>query len=234
MPVWVGRPTDPMEQLGDCYSYSCPGIKNTSVRVPAGAKADPGSDGHMVIYDPNKQTAYDLYRARRSGGRWVGASAASVNVRSGKGGTGKRNGANAAHTALLAGLIRPQEIKRGRINHAIGVTIPGIGPGAPRCPADYNVPTTNTRNAPPEGTHFQLSKRANISGLPRTQKIVAKALQRYGMIVVDNGGTIAFRGENPIGKASDAWAAVGFPSGNSISLSGLPFDHLRVVRQPTC
>lgn len=234
VPVWVGRQGDPVERLGDCYRYSCPGIKDSLLRVPSAAKADPGSDGHMVLYDNNTATAYDLYDAVRQNGKWYGASAAAVDVKRGSGSTGTRNGATASHTALLAGLIRPIEIARGRIRHALAVTVPGIGPGKPRCPAQANVPTTDSTDAPPEGTRYVMNRNADLTGLSRTQKIIARALQRYGMIVTDNGGTVAFRGLNPIGKADDGWAAVGFSSGDSMSLAGLPMNDIRVVVQPTC
>jgi len=133
--------------------------------------------------------------------------------------------------------VRPSEIRRGRISHAIAVTIPGIGHGAPRCPARANVPTTSDPDAPPEGTWFQIDPSVDIAALklPRLQRIIATALQRYGMIVNDNGGKVAFRGENFVGKQVDEWARLGYARhSDEVVLKGVPLAKLRVIAQPKC
>lgn len=236
VPVWVGSSKDPVMKITACRSYPCRNVAGTRLRVPRGAKADLGTDGHMVLVDQRREIAYDLFKAQKNGNTWSGAGGGRTRYRTSRSATGRRSGATAAHSALLAGLIRPQEIRRGRIDHALQATIPGIGSGEPRCPAVANVPTTDDPDAPPEGTRFQLSPSVNVGELevPRIVRVIARALQRYGMIVVDNGGQIAFRGENPIGKKPDPWAALGYDNASSISLAGLPLDELRVIEQKTC
>lgn len=236
VPIWVGRRGDRKVTLGACYRYRCPGVGGARVQLPRGARPDPGSDRHMVIVDARRQVAYDLFDARFENGRWAGAGGARVHLRKGDGSTGRAGGATAAHTALLAGLVRPVEIRRGRIDHALAVTIPGIGRGAPRCPARANVPTTSREDAPPEGTRFQLDPSLNLDalGLTRVELVVARALQRYGMIVVDNGGQVAFRGENYVGKSIDGWERIGLGRGDSISLGEIPLYRVRVISGRRC
>jgi hypothetical protein len=235
VPVWVGGPTDPVARIGKCRDYPCPDAAGARVRVPKGARPDPGSDGHIVLIDADAGLSYELFRAKRSGDKWTGAGGARVDYRDGDGGTGPVEGAVAAHTSLLAGLIRPDEIRRGHIDHALQMTLPGIGTGAPRCPADYSVDTVTDADAPPEGIVYQLDPAFDVesSGLSRIAKIVARALQRYGAVVVDNGGQIAFRAENFVGKSSDPWRKLGVDD-DTISLAGLPLDKMRVIASPVC
>ena len=236
VPVWVGGPGDPMMRIGPCRSYPCPQADGAKVPVPESAKPDPGTDGHMVIIDERHNLEYDLFKAERDGNTWTGAGGAVVNYEKGDGGTGPIEGATAGHIALLAGLIRPQEVKRGRIDHALQMSLPGIGTGPPRCPAEYSVDTVDDAQAPSEGTLYQLDPTLDVDAakLPRITKIVARALQKYGAIVVDHGGQIAFRGENFVGKRVDPWEKLGFGDENSISLKGVPLDRMRVIAQPVC
>lgn len=235
--VWVGSGRDPLRRIGACTSYPCPGVADRRIRVPRGARPDPGSDGHIVFVDRRRGTSIELFKARYSRGVWRGAGGGRFDLRRGDGAalTGS-SGATAAKLSLLAGLIRPSEIRSGRIKHAIGVTIPGIGRGRPRCPARANVSTSSDPAAPVEGTHFQLDPRIDIDrlNLPRLQRVIAVALQRYGMIVNDNGGKIAFRGENYHGKSRDGWKALGVGGRDSAVLKGIPLERLRVLAQPDC
>lgn len=236
VPVWVGGPGDPAMRIGKCRNYPCPKAAGAELPVPEAARPDPGTDGHMVIIDERGNLAYDLFKAQRQGNTWTGAGGAKVNYKEGDGGTGPIEGATAGHLALLAGLIRPQEVKRGRIDHALQMTLPGIGTGPPRCPAQYSVDTVTDADAPPEGTLYQLDPTLDVKAakLPRVTRIVARALQKYGAIVVDNGGQIAFRGENFVGKSVDPWAKLGYRKEDAISLKGIPFDKMRVISQPLC
>ncbi len=91
----------------------------------------------------------------------------------------------------LAGLVRPCEIRSGSIPHALAFAYPypsrahvypatksdGIGPG----------------DALPEGTRLQLDPTLTSDNLRRLGcndecLTIARALQRYGMYVIDNGG----------------------------------------------
>jgi hypothetical protein len=51
------------------------------------------------------------------------------------------------------------------------------------------------------------------------------------MYLRDQGGSLAIWAENPIARGYDAWAKVGL-GGDSISLSGIPWDRFRVLSAP--
>jgi hypothetical protein len=73
--------------------------------------------------------------------------------------------------------------------------------------------------------------------IPGHAKVIARALQKYGMFLRDQGGSFAIYGENPSSRGYDAWANVGLGGLNSTSLRGLPLDRFRVIsaaNYPNC
>jgi hypothetical protein len=68
----------------------------------------------------------------------------------------------------------------------------------------------------PEGARLVLDPTANLSGLSALERVVAKALQEYGAIVVDKtgGGDLSFLAEAPETWTAygqpDQWAALGY------------------------
>jgi hypothetical protein len=50
---------------------------------------------------------------------------------------------------------------------------------------------------------------------------ICRALQRYGAILTDSGGTLAFYGESPV---TGSW-----PAGVGGSLAGIPWSRMRVI-----
>ena len=88
----------------------------------------------------------------------------------------------------------------------------------------------NDPSALPEGALVQLDPSFNVDALswPAWEKVVAKALHRYGAHVADTGGTVAVRGVADLNLGSDTWTAAGTPKGGS--LSNLPWSSFRVLQ----
>jgi hypothetical protein len=140
---------------------------------------------------------------------------------------------DAANYPLLGGLVRPEEILQGHIDHALVFGLPGVSNAGHLCPATHNDGSSSDPNALEEGTRLQLDPSVNVDALaiPAWQKTIAHALQTYGMYLRDQGGSLAIWAENPIARGYDAWAKVGL-SGDSASLAGLPWSKMRVVSAP--
>jgi hypothetical protein len=103
-------------------------------------------------------------------------------------GAGRASGA-----AQCAGMILRDEIAAGVIPHAVGVALPGVGStvAAPFRHSDGSGGTT----AIPMGSLIQYDPAANIDTLTWAQpadKIVLKAMQRYGCYVVDSSSNPSF------------------------------------------
>jgi hypothetical protein len=201
------------------------------IPIPVTARPDPSEDGHLVVYEPRTQHEWDMWRAVPA---WS-ASAGSAESMRGDGfiPDGVASG-DAANLPLLGGLIRPEEILQGHIDHALVFGIPGVGRGAAICPATHNTPTTNDPNAPHEGQRFQLDPSVAISSLPipAWEKPIARAMQVYGMYLRDSSGTLTVYAENPISRGYDAWARVGLHEITSAPLRGIPWADFRALASP--
>ncbi|MCD6416831.1 MAG: fibronectin type III domain-containing protein, partial [Planctomycetes bacterium] len=90
-----------------------------------------------------------------------------------------------------AGLIRPWEIRQGHINHALAFACKGPS-GLYVFPATRSDGQGGLRSFP-EGARLQLDPGLTDRdferwGLSAAGKVIARALQEYGMILVDGGG----------------------------------------------
>jgi hypothetical protein len=141
---------------------------------------------------------------------------------------------NAANFPLLGGIVRPEELLQGRIDHALVFAMPGVGAGAPVCPASHNAGSATDLNALREGQKVQLDPALDVDSLalPAWQKTIARAMQRYGAYLRDGSGSLVVYAENPIARGYDAWANLGFAGSNQLWLTGFPWDQLRVLDAP--
>ena len=68
--------------------------------------------------------------------------------------------------------------------------------------------------------------------IPAWEKPIARTMQNYGMYLRDQGGSFVIYAENPVARGYDAWSKAGLPSGDSVSLTGIPWAKLRVITPP--
>jgi hypothetical protein len=91
----------------------------------------------------------------------------------------------------MAGTVHPCEIAQGNIDHALAFAYQNSGPGFVRPPASKS---DGNGNGLPEGARLQLDPSIpnktirNGWGCTGHCFTIAKALQRYGMIVINNSG----------------------------------------------
>jgi hypothetical protein len=238
--VVVTRPGDPKYIWGSTLKSTTGWASSLRafgpVPIPSGAKPDPDSDGHLAVYDPVKEREWDFWQARYDTATqtwWTGGGAA-VSTATGSGIAPKTvAGANAANFPLLGGLVRPEELAAGSIEHALTFAQPSTARGYV-CPATHQTESTKDPLAFSAGTHLQLDPSTDVSALriPRWEKIVARALQKYGMYLRDTGGVLGIYAENPNNRVSDPYSALGF--GEWIHFSAaFPWARMRVLA-PTC
>jgi hypothetical protein len=130
---------------------------------------------------------------------------------------------------LLHGIITYEEIQRGYIDHALAFAYWGAKRqnhhGVFPCEASRE-DVSDREWAMVHGFRLQLDPSLDINslGLNRSGKIIARAMQEYGMIFVENAGV----GSNIVYAESlddrpESW------SGILGSLAGIPLEKLRVV-----
>lgn len=118
---------------------------------------------------------------------------------------------------LMAGLIRAEEIKAGKIDHALAFAynVPrgGIFVSPASTALDSKPGQEDNVFGLPMGARIQLDPQYDIENtlLSPGAKVVARALQEYGMILVDYAGaTTLFAEKSP--ENPDQWSGVLAPS----------------------
>jgi hypothetical protein len=116
--------------------------------------------------------------------------------------------ADAAGLPILPGLIRHDEVKAGRIGHALRFTVQRTQ-RAFVSPARHFASFSSDANLPPMGLRVRLKASFDISGFSPTAKVVLTALKEYGMFLADNGGDWFITGEANPGWNDDEVAELG-------------------------
>ena len=155
--------------------------------IPANARVESGGDRHVILHDPARCKLYELFAASPNAeGGWRAGSGAIYDLRTNKLRPRGWTSADAAGLPILAGLVRYEEVARGRIDHAIRVTAPRTR-DAYVWPARHAASDDSDPNLPPMGLRLRLKSTVDISRMPTQARVVAQAMQRYGVILADNG-----------------------------------------------
>ncbi len=206
--VYVARNSDPVATFrwNDCMGLgSDSGLIDAQlrgIRIPRGAVSPQDSDGHLTIYNTDTDTYTDLWRARKLGeGFWSVCWGGTIREASTSDGRfSERFGATATGLAMLGGMIRPEELATGEINHVLGICLPYAKPQAELSWPALRGDGKNPRglNVPAQGQRFRLPADLDIDGLKLspTARAVAKAAQKYGIIVWDTSAAVHFRAVN--------------------------------------
>ena len=190
-PTYWSTPSDPVFTVHCTRPYGRCEIEGMRLRIPDRARPAGGSDAHLTVVDQRSGWEYDLWTVS-SKPRGGGEITIGYGGRTRIDGDGLGSDATAAHFGNLAGIIRAQELRSGRIDHALFLVAdcdsgqfvyPARGRGAP---------CDDRTDAPAQGARFQLDmSNAEIRalGVPRWKRGILRAMARYGMFVGDTGGT---------------------------------------------
>jgi len=149
------------------------------------------SDRHLLIVDRDRRYLYELYNVFYDGSQWHAGSGAFFDLNA----NGRRpdgwTSADAAGLAILPGLVRYDEVfGSGEIGHAFRVTV--------RATNGYVYPASHragsTTAALPMGARLRLRAGRDLSGLTPAMQKIFRAMQRYGLIVADNGSDLYVSG----------------------------------------
>jgi len=158
--------------------------------IPAGVKIEgapkPDGDRHAILLDRDSCLLYELFALRRSGGRWTAGSGAIWSLRSNKLRPETWTSADAAGLPILPGLARYEEVRSGRIEHALRITVERTR-RAYVWPARHFASSETDPALPPMGLRLRLKASFAIDRFPPQARVVLRAVKEYGVIVADNG-----------------------------------------------
>jgi hypothetical protein len=167
-----------------------------SAHTPIEGGPDATGDRHALMVDPGTCVLYELYDARfHAGDASTAGSGAIWNLRSDRLRPAGWTSADAAGLPILPGLINYDEVRSGRIEHAIRFTAQTTSTGY-LWPARHEAGATSNPEYPPMGARFRLKGRFRLppSQCARACQVVITAMKTYGLILADNGSNWYFGG----------------------------------------
>ena len=188
-------------------------------KVPIeGGRASDG-DRHVIVVDRSRCRLYELFAAypRAGGARWEAGSGAIWNLRSNRLRPRGWTSADAAGLPILPGLARYDEVRRGRIDHALRFTAERTR-RAYVYPARHFASDLDDPDLPAMGQRLRLRAGFDISRFPRQSRVVLAALKRYGMILADNGSSWYVSGAPNRGWDNDDLHSLGRVPGSAFEV----------------
>jgi hypothetical protein len=166
--------------------------------VPANAPVEGGSsstgDRHVLVLDNGNCFLYELYNSTpNSEGSWSADSTAVWDLLGDEQRPYTWTSADAAGLPIFPGLVRYDEVAAGKIQHAFRFTLPRTS-AAFTPPASHDAATSSDPTAPPMGMRLRLKSSYDISGFDASMHVILTAMQKYGLILVDNGSALYVTG----------------------------------------
>jgi hypothetical protein len=209
----------------------------SAVPIPADAIIPPDSDAHVAVWQPATDTVWEMWRARRVGEGWEACWGGRLDHASTSIGTfAFPYGATASGWSLLAGLVTPDDLRSGTIDHALAISVGSVRAETVSWPANRTDGKSDAPNSIPAGQRLRLDPSVDVASLAVTPlgRMVATALQRYGAIVRDSSpGSVSVYAQypDPTLKAAGVDPYLAFYGGRPKyeQLDGIPWDRLVVL-----
>ena len=165
------------------------------IPLDAPVEGGPGASGdrHVLVVRSGTCELFELYRAFRAGAGWQADSGARFDLASNALRPLGWTSADAAGLPILPGLVRYDEVAQGSIDHAIRVTFSRTR-NAYILPATHFASSRSDPTLPPMGLRLRLKASFDLESLSGQARVIAEAMQRYGLIVADNGSNWFFQG----------------------------------------
>ncbi len=211
------------------------------VPIPDNATPDPETDHHMAIVDWKRMMVWDMwYTEKQPDGSWASFTG-MVYPLDGPGvfnredfdaKTGEsihfHGPGRAAGVPIIAGLIMYDEVQAGEIRHKLSFATRFNALQEFVFPAAWT--DGRTKGGIPEGAVIQLDPNLDLEqfDLLPGEKVVARALQKYGMVNVDNAGGSPIYAEGLYGHPDKSWDGVLREWDGGIN--DIPLDHYRVLK----
>lgn len=151
-------------------------------------------DKHAIVVDRSRCRLYETWNTRVRHGRWRAGSGAVWSLSSNRLRPDGWTSADAAGLPILPGLLRWNEVKAGRVDHAIRFTT-DVTSRHHLWPARHDAGSTDSWAYPPMGARFRLRASFDAGGFSARARAVITAMKTYGLVLADNGSPWFFTGE---------------------------------------
>ena len=212
-----------------------------AVPIPEHALPDPEEDAHLAVVDWNRMLAWDMWGLRkRPDGSWESNTGMKYRL-DGEGvfrtedfeiidgeSIHFHGPSRASGVPAIAGLILYDEVIAGEIRHKLACAIRFAAFKQFVYPASWT--DGYVEGGIPEGSVIQLDPNLDLSQfeLLPGEIVVAKALKKYGMVVVDIAQGSPLYGEGLWGHPGKSWKGVLRDWDGGIN--SIPVQHYRVLK----
>jgi hypothetical protein len=209
-----------------------------SVPLPPDARPAQGTDRHLVVWQPQTDTMWEFWNLQRRGDQWFAGWGGWMRRVSRNAGyfaptpRGVEWGATATGLPLVGGLMTVAELQQGRIEHALAFALPEARANVWVVPAQRTDGKLDSPNAIPEGARFRIDPALDLDqlDLPPMTRMIAQAVQDYGMILRDQAGVVAFYGEDPASAGADPYGELLGGRSAADALRAFPWDRLQLLQ----
>jgi hypothetical protein len=209
----------------------------SSIPLPAGGaiEGQPGyacdvsaNDCHLIVVDRAASRLHEVYQATVDASglvhgqcaiAWTLSTSYPADMRG-----DQCTSADAAGLPIAPLLFSADEIASGSIDHAIRFILPNsrIRAGVFVHPASHAGAPSGPAGTVPYGARLRLRADFPVTSLPAPAQVVARALQRYGMILAD-GGNVALTARDDRFTVHK-WTEVGFDSHSLQAITAADFQ----------
>lgn len=162
-----------------------------ATKIEGGAGA--GGDRHTITVDARTCQLFETWDTHQRASGWYAGSGAVWSLRSNRLRPKGWTSADAAGLPILPGLLRYDEVARGKVDHAIRFTT-DVTDRRFVWPARHSAGSVSSAAYPPMGARFRLKKGYDISRYSASAQVVLKAMKHYGLVLADNGSPWFFQG----------------------------------------
>jgi hypothetical protein len=196
-----GQPRVPVSfdwypEESDAGPYPFPGPRD--VRIEGNDPESCEGDCHLLVVEQGSCELFEGYACEHRDDGWHCGNGAKWDLN--RVGLGQRpkgfTSADAAGLAIAPGLLRLDEVRSGELTHALRFTLACTTDKYVAPAQHYAVPgSCDPTTAPPMGTRVRLRADFDLSDFGESARVVLRGMQRYGMILADNGSNFYFQGE---------------------------------------
>lgn len=143
-------------------------------------------DRHASVVDPVNRRLYEFYQLKKTNSGWQATQTSIFDLKSNKMRPDEWTSTDAAGLPIFPATVRYDELKRGKIEHALRVTVVRTR-RAYVYPARHFASRLTDESLPRMGERIRLRQDFDVSGFSPEVRVILEGLKKYGMFVADNG-----------------------------------------------